>query len=405
MAPRERLFALEQFGIKLGLDNITRLLDALKHPERSWKSVHVAGTNGKGSVTAMIERGLRSAGHRTGRYTSPHLSEIEERIAIDGEPIDAATFDDVAAQVLATADTFETPPTFFEATTAMAFEIFRRQGVTVGVIEVGLGGRFDSTNVITPEVSVITSIALDHERHLGRTLGAIAFEKAGIIKPGVPVVIGSLPAEAMEVVREVAQSQRAAIISAGPEYSYGTLRLALLGRHQEGNARVAARTLEVCCERGIDVSVADIEVALTQVEWPARLEWIRVGADQQVLLDAAHNPAGAAALAAYIRDAGLGPVPMVIAIMRDKDVGGMLRELMPVASRIVATRAASARSLSAEDLCRAVREHDKSMPCEACANADEAVARALSHSNRVVVAGSIFLVGPIRARLSGKLSR
>ena len=168
MTPRERLFSLEQFGIKLGLESIHKILDALERPERAWPAVHIAGTNGKGSVTAMVEHGLRAAGHRTGRYTSPHLDRIEERIALDGVPVAPDVFDTVAADILAVVDrlresgTLEAIPTFFEVTTAMAFEIFRRTKVTVGVIEVGLGGRFDATNVLTPEVTAITSIAFDH---------------------------------------------------------------------------------------------------------------------------------------------------------------------------------------------------------------------------------------------------
>src|SRR5688572_15165100 len=180
MTSRERVFALEHFGIKLGLDNINHILDAQNRPERSWTAIHVGGTNGKGSVTAMVERGLRAAGHRTGRYTSPHLSDIEERIVIDGTPIARGAFDEIAAAVLTVVDRLagnsELPhlPTFFEVTTAMAFETFRRAGVSAAVIEVGLGGRYDATNVVMPALTAITSIAFDHERHLGNSLGQIA---------------------------------------------------------------------------------------------------------------------------------------------------------------------------------------------------------------------------------------
>ena len=212
MSPRERLFALEQFGIKLGLGNITALVEALNRPDRAFPIVHIAGTNGKGSVTAMVERGLRAAGHRTGRYTSPHLAQIEERVAIDGEPVDSETFNRVTSEVLEVVDrlrasgTLEQLPTFFEATTAMAFEVFRQRHVTAGVIEVGLGGRYDATNVVTPAVTAITSIAFDHERHLGSSLESIAFEKAGIIKAGVPVVVGPMAAEPRRVIDDVARA-------------------------------------------------------------------------------------------------------------------------------------------------------------------------------------------------------
>src|SRR5262245_25992827 len=342
MTPRERLFALEQFGIKLGLENIRKILDALNHPERAWPAVHIAGTNGKGSVTAMVELGCRNAGHHTGRYISPHLECIEERIAIDGRPVDAATFDAVAADVIAVIDqlrssgTLETLPTFFEATTAMAFEIFRRERVTVGVIEVGLGGRFDATNVLTPEVTAITSIAFDHERHLGNTISEIAFEKAGIIKPGVPVVVGELPAAAHNVVATEASKAKAPLFTAGAEHveapfvergratvvlrtpwgRYPPIRLGLNGAHQMGNAIVAARVLEICGECGLGTGPGDVAAGLAEVEWPVRLEWIQTAAKTLVLLDAAHNPAGAEALARYASDANVARLPVVLAVMK-----------------------------------------------------------------------------------------
>jgi dihydrofolate synthase/folylpolyglutamate synthase len=220
MTPLERLFALEQFGIKLGLDNLRAILAALGHPERAWRSIHIAGTNGKGSVVAMVERGLRASGLKTGRYISPHLDVIEERVAINGEAIDRQTFTATTAVVFAAVDeatragTLTVVPTFFEVSTAVAFEVFRRAGVDVAVVEVGLGGRFDATNVLAPEVTAITSIALDHERHLGATLSEIAFEKAGIAKPGTPLVIGRLPDEAARRIAAVAATVGAPLIDA-----------------------------------------------------------------------------------------------------------------------------------------------------------------------------------------------
>ncbi|MGH9175724.1 MAG: bifunctional folylpolyglutamate synthase/dihydrofolate synthase, partial [Vicinamibacterales bacterium] len=344
MTPRERLFALEHFGIKLGLDSIHQILDALDRPHGAWQAVHVAGTNGKGSVTAMIERGLRAAGHRTGRYTSPHLSHIEERIAIDGESIDAARFDETAAAVLAVVDrlrmtgAMQAWPTFFEVTTAMAFVLFRQYAVDTAVVEVGLGGRFDATNVLVPAVTAITSIALDHERHLGATLADIAFEKAGIIKHSIPVVVGQLPDDAREVVVAEAQLRGAPLVEAGlgivtrselrsgrasvvlrtPVAEYERVTLGLNGAHQVANAVVAARTLEVCRDRGIHTDSGDILTALSDVDWPARLEWLRLGADRYVLIDAAHNPAGAQALAEYLRCAQVAPLPVALAVMQDK---------------------------------------------------------------------------------------
>ena len=214
----DRLFALETFGIKLGLDNITSLCDALGHPERSFTSLHVAGTNGKGSVTAMAHAALRAAGVHSGRYTSPHLADLNERFVIDGRPVDTAALESVVDHVLACADRLRATgilpvqPTFFEATTAAAFELFRRANVEVGVIEVGLGGRFDATNVIAPIAGAITTIDFDHQQHLGDTLGAIAFEKAGIIKPGMTIVLGGLVREARDVIAQVARERGATLV-------------------------------------------------------------------------------------------------------------------------------------------------------------------------------------------------
>ena len=406
MTPRERLFALEQFGIKLGLDNIHTLLDALNHPERAYPTVHIAGTNGKGSVTAMVERGLRAAGHRTGRYTSPHLTDIEERIAIDGRPVDAATFDAVTGEVLALVDrlladrALEALPTFFEVTTAVAFEVFRRTQVSGAVIEVGLGGRFDATNVLTPAVSAITSIALDHERHLGSSIAQIAFEKAGIIKPGVPVVAGLMPPEACDVVARTAARLEAPLIWARPEEAGVPVDLGLAGAHQRENAAIAAAVLRLTTPMGRLVTNDHIISGLTDVNWPARLEWLRLPAGD-VLLDAAHNPAGAAALADYVV-AATGPLPLVCGVMKDKDVAAIVRALSPAASRYVATTALSPRALSAGELADRIREVVPAADVAAVGDPETAVIQTLHEDGYAVVAGSIFLVGPVRAHLCAR---
>lgn len=425
VTPLERLFSLERFGVKLGLDNIRAILDALGHPERAWRAVHIAGTNGKGSVAAMVERGLRAGGWRTGRYTSPHLHAIEERVAIDGRAIDAGTFAAVTADVLAVTDlarrtgALTVPPTFFEVSTAIAFEIFRRARVDAAVVEVGLGGRFDATNVLAPEVSAITSIAFDHERHLGHTLAAIAFEKAGIVRRGVPVVVGRLPEEAKTTVERVAAQQGAPVVHAHdgvsaaeandrgritlalrtPDRTYPPLRVALLGRHQAANAVVAVRILEAWSARVRPLSAEAIATGLTDCDWPGRLEWLQLPDGGRVLIDAAHNPAGAAALADYLRDAGVGPLPIVLAAMQDKDVRGIVSALAPLASIVVATTVPNARARSAEALAAAIVERSPETAVEVEASPDAALAHALAAAPRVVVAGSIFLIGPLRARL------
>jgi dihydrofolate synthase/folylpolyglutamate synthase len=404
MSPRERLFALEQFGIKLGLGNITALVQALNHPERAFPVVHVAGTNGKGSVTAMVERGLRAAGHRTGRYTSPHLTHIEERVAIDGQPIDAATFDRVAADVLDLIDrlraagTTEHLPTFFEATTAIAFEVFRRKEVTVGVIEVGLGGRYDATNVVTPLVTAITSIAFDHERHLGNSLAQIAFEKAGIIKAGVPVIVGGMPQEARRVIEEVARVAGAPVAE-GRERPGGTaVPLALQGAHQRGNAAVAAEVLRRCDDAGLVVRRDHIITALSDVEWPARVEWLRLPSGHDVLIDAAHNPAGAEALAVYAASV-MEPSPLVLGVMKDKDVDALAGAIAPAVSVFVVTEAPTPRALPAVLLAGRLRQLFPAVTVLEREQPEAALTLALESSPRAIAAGSIFLVGPLRERL------
>ena len=404
----DRLFALEKFGIKLGLDNIRALLAALGNPEQAWPSIHIGGTNGKGSVAAMVERALRASGLHTGRYTSPHLDRIEERVAIDGVPVDGATFDSVTGDVFAVVDelmrggTLTVTPTFFEVSTAVAFEIFRRQHVEVGVVEVGLGGRFDATNVLTPRIAAITSIALDHERHLGRTLPEIAFEKAGIAKPGVPLVVGHVPREAEARIAKVAAEVGAPIVDAHAtttDRKYPPLTLALPGRHQLENAAVAVAILEKWSAMVSHVSTDAIVTGLTSCEWPARLEWLRLPRGGEVLIDAAHNPAGAAALASYLQDTRSPKLPIVFAAMADKDVAGMIKALEPVASMFVATAVPHPRARPAGEMAAEIRKHAAPVHVIAAATPEAAVSRALEHAPKVVAAGSIYMVGPLRARL------
>ncbi len=427
MTIRERLFALEAFGIKLGLDGIRTLLAGIGRPERAFPSIHIAGTNGKGSVAAMVERGLRAAGHRTGLYTSPHLDRLEERVAIDGAPVDAAQFDEAAARVLDAVDRaladgrLSSTPTFFEVTTATAFDVFRTARVDAAVVEVGLGGRFDATNVITPAACAITSIALDHEHHLGATLAAIAREKGGIAKPGVPMVLGDLPAEAGTTIEQMAAAvgapvvARAAVARDGlrmdggtatvrfvtPVAEYPPIRLAMPGRHQVANAAVAVRLLEIASARGLAVDGDAIATGLREARWPARLEWLRVGAGE-LLVDAAHNPAGAAALASYLAETGFAPLPVVLAVMRDKDLDGIVEALAPVASRFVATTVEHPRAYRADDLGRLL-EHVTRVPVTAEPDRARAVEAALASvtagTPRAAAAGSIYFVGPLRARL------
>jgi dihydrofolate synthase / folylpolyglutamate synthase len=418
----ERLFSLEQFGIKLGLDNIRAILAALGNPERAYRSIHIGGTNGKGSVAAMVERGLRAAGLKTGRYTSPHLDRIEERVAINGVDVDPVLFESVTTDVFAAVDrakgdgTLTVMPTFFEVSTAVAFEIFRRHAIDVAIVEVGLGGRFDATNVLTPTISAITSIAFDHEKHLGRTLSDIAFEKAGIAKRGVPLVIGRLPREAEARITKVAREVEAPMFDAHAtttDRKYPPLTLALPGRHQLENAAVAVAILERWSLLVGHIPTDAIVTGLTACEWPGRLEWLRVpsafvgdasdgetGSDRELLIDAAHNPAGAAALASYLNDIDSNgqKLPIVFAAMADKDVPNMIAPLADVASAFFATTIPHSRARSADQLADEIRRLVK-VPVHGESSPDAAVARALSLSKRAVACGSIYMIGPLRARL------
>jgi dihydrofolate synthase/folylpolyglutamate synthase len=429
--PLDRLFALENFGIKLGLQNMQTLCAALGHPERSFASLHIAGTNGKGSVTAFVHRALRAQGIPAARYSSPHLVDLSERFVIGDTPVDAGILEQTADDVLGVVDrllangTLSVTPTFFEVTTSMAFEMFRRAGVEVAVIEVGLGGRFDATNVISPAVGAITTIGMDHEQHLGSTIAAIAREKAGIIKNGVPVVVGQLPPEALEVVHSVAnergsdvveshagvqadvsmQDGRARITLMTPEGNrYGPLTLSLRGAHQVANAIVVTRLLETARRQGISVSTRAIEEALSTTEWPARLEMLTLDNGRRVLIDAAHNPDGAEALAAYLRECHPEKPALVISVMRDKDVDQILATLLPVTSSVIATRAPSPRATPEGELARRIVDLQTELGCDVAvttiANPEAAVAAALERSPLVCVAGSIFLAGAVRDALN-----
>jgi dihydrofolate synthase/folylpolyglutamate synthase len=386
--------------------------------------LHVAGTNGKGSVTAMVHAALVAAGIRAARYTSPHLSHLAERFVIGRHRVEEPALFDAIETVLATADrlraagTLSVLPTFFEATTAVAFELFRRAGTAVAVIEVGLGGRFDATNVVQPAVGAITTIGFDHQQHLGHTLEAIAFEKAGIIKPGMTVVAGALPAPAAAVVRRASdergarlvwadegvradtemQDGRARVTITTDRHSYGPVSLALRGEHQVMNALVAVRMLEASAEAGVVVPRDAVECGLEKAEWPARLELFHLPNGQTILLDAAHNAEGAKALADYVSRWCHEPPPLVASIMRDKDIGEILRTLVPAMSTIFATAAPTPRALAPDQLAAAAA---RAGATDIVVEPDPIVAieRALERAAMVCVAGSIFLVGPIRDAL------
>jgi dihydrofolate synthase / folylpolyglutamate synthase len=424
MDAREYLFSLEKFGIKFGLANIRALALALGQPQNRFRSILIAGTNGKGSVTAMVDRALRAAGVSVARYTSPHLVNLEERFAINGEPVATAALVKAIEDVRTVIETLlakgglEAPPTFFEVTTAIAFELFGRAGVDIAVLEVGLGGRLDSTNIVDPVAAAVTSIDFDHEQYLGHTLAAIAAEKSGVIRRGIPVVVGPLQREARDVLVTACTSIGAHFIEADigvhlestvengrtslhittPVRDYGWVQLGLRGDHQVPNALVAVRLLEAI-ERIVPLTADAIRAGLHDVRWPGRLQMIDVPEGRRVLLDAAHNPAGAYALAAYLRQEFPEALPIVFGALRDKDAALMLRAILPVASRMVLTEPASERARPAEELAAIVRKLSPKTKIEIESNPRKALERAWADCPVACVAGSIFLVGAILGSL------
>jgi len=392
------LYALgnEIKSAKLGLERITAVLAALGNPERSYRVVHVAGTNGKGSTCAMIDAGLRAANVRTGLFTSPHLIEPTERIQIDGIPVSRADFErafNVVHEVAEKLD-LDCHPTYFETVTAMAFWLFREKKVETAVIEVGLGGRLDSTNVVHPVLTVITPIDFDHEAYLGHTIEAIASEKAGILKPGVPAVFARQRPEALKVLETWAAELhvpvthfedfeiRDLVIDARGSRFSGIVS-PLAGEHQVDNAITAALAL-----RALGVSTDGI----AEARWPGRIEHVSPNPD--IILDGAHNPAGARALAKYLeRFYGHRRIWMIYAAMRDKAIDEVAGILFPLASELVLTAPDTPRALRPEAMAEfAGRGHVEP-------KVEAAIAYARSHAAEedvIVITGSLFLVGEAR---------
>ena len=386
-------------------------------PERRYASLLVAGTNGKGSTVALAESILRASGLRTGRYTSPHLRFVEERIHIEGRPIPREELASAVSRVAEAAEgLFEgesdrSAPTYFEAMTAAAFLAFAERGVDVAVLEVGMGGRYDATNIAPADVSVIAPIGFDHERFLGSTLAAIAAEKAAIIKEGRPVVVGRLAPEALEVVRREAEARSAPLILAldgveirgeesargqrvwleTPSRDYGVLDLPLRGKHQLDNLALAVRAVE--CYSGF-LAVESVARGVAATEWPGRLQ--RIEGKPSLLLDAAHNVMATEALVRYLQSHPHPSRVLLFGVMKDKRVWEMLEELLPHVSYFVATRPEMSRARDPERLARFAKE--RGVPAEALRSPETALARArevAGPDGEVLVAGSIFLLGEV----------
>jgi dihydrofolate synthase / folylpolyglutamate synthase len=401
------LYGLQSQGVKLGLDGIRALLAILDHPERAFPIVLIGGTNGKGSVAAMVDAMLLASGRRSALYTSPHLVRPNERIRIAGEDIDAPALDRVLNVVRDACDRgladgrLEAQPSFFEVATAAALWAFRDRTCDAAVLEVGLGGRLDATNATEPLVSAIVTVHLDHVATLGGTLAAIAGEKAGIIRAGRALVSGVAKPEAVAVIRERCDALGASFIDGRSTPLPSGVRLSLDGAHQRDNARVAVVTFQEFA-RAIDLPVDPQAVrrGLETARWPGRLQL--VAGSPSILLDGAHNAAGAESLAAHLALRG-GPKPVLLfAAMADKDVAGILAPLASHVASVVATKPDVLRAAGAGELAAAARALGLPAGSETTPAHALAKARALAGpGGLVLVAGSLYLVGEVLALLDG----
>ncbi|MEI8139308.1 MAG: folylpolyglutamate synthase/dihydrofolate synthase family protein [bacterium] len=416
----ERLYALRTFGIKPGLDVTVSLLNRLGNPHHAFAAIHVAGTNGKGSVCAMLESVLRQAGLRVGLYTSPHLINFNERIQVNGEAINdeelAALFEDMEAHAAAVS-VAEREVTFFEFTTALAFEYFRRKGVQVAVVETGMGGRLDSTNVVMPLVSVITRIGLDHTAYLGTTLAAIAGEKAGIIKDGRPVICGATPDEAKTVIRATAGAKKSRLVEVedavavrrvsqnlmgqkvaitSGDIDYGTVPIKLLGKHQLENVATVVATLEVLADCSpLKIPIEVIRAGLAAAKWLGRLQVLVQ--DPPTILDGAHNPDGARALAVTLKDLlKKKKVGLIWGMCDDKDALGFAKAMGATVKRCWIVPINSERNADPRKLLQIAKTEGWETMTSPLPEAMELAKKwAQENEGAVCIAGSLFLAGEV----------
>jgi len=417
------LDVLAESGIKLGLDSMRRFLLTLGSPQNSVPAIHVAGSNGKGSTAAFLSSILVEAGYHVGLYTSPHLVNVEERIAIDQQPIAPDAFAAAATlvrsrveQAIAAGD-LDRPLTYFEFLTAMAFHVFQKQACEMQVVEVGLGGRLDATNTIDkPLLCIVTRIDLEHAEHLGSTLEAIAAEKAGIARPGTPVLTFERRPETLAALKAAVQKAGGTLMDVAKEFSasvdpignvtvrvgrstFHEMPVSLPGEHQVENLALALRAVEALNARGFSINQDQVQMGVGNTRWPGRLEVVRT--NPTVLLDGAHNPAGARALAAYLDTLGPeGKLYLVFGAMKDKDIDGLLAPILPHADKVFVTRATIDRAAEILPLEAAARKHHADVT--GVANAAEALDRALSlatPNDTVLVTGSLLLIGDVKRHL------
>jgi dihydrofolate synthase/folylpolyglutamate synthase len=410
------LYGLERFGMIFGLTQVEKILEAVGNPHQEVHSIHIGGTNGKGSTAAMMASILQKEGYRVGLYTSPHLIRFTERIKVNGKEIEK---EEVAGLTGWMRERIETasiadPFTFFDFTTAMALLHFQRKMVDLAVLEVGLGGRLDSTNVVDPLLSIVTNIAMDHEAQLGKTILKIAREKAGIIKKGRPFLTAATQPEVIRFFSKTCREKNAPFFRVGKDFRYfstqnedfhyeglhrklWSIRLHLKGSHQIVNAATALGTMEILEDLGYPVSTEAMLEGLREVEWPGRLELISTS--PRVVLDGAHNPAGALALKESLPKAfQYDRLILLVGMMKDKDFASVLRLLAPLADRLILTRPNSGRAAPPGLLKKALGRNGKK--AETIEDLKEAIGRGLSMTGQedlLCITGSLYTVGEARA--------
>ena len=428
------LYDSRMMGTKLGLNNIRFLLKALGNPHLSYSCVHVAGTNGKGSVSAMLTSMLTSAGYKTGLFTSPHLSSFRERIRIGAEYIPEQSVADILERIIEISEPMRTMedvtfPTFFEIVTALGARYFADSGVEIAVMETGMGGRLDATNAVEAAVSIITNIGMEHSVYLGDTIEKIAFEKGGIIKKNVPLITAEKNRVALGVIERIASEKNAPVIKVGAEVvfsdmksasgtletpmqsltvttknsTYSDLRIPLIGLHQAENCCMALAAVETLGATGFQVSSDAVESGLADTQWPGRFEI--VGSDPAVILDAACNPAAVEALSETLRNylPEGHKVVFVLGFLQDKDYASMCRELLSLAAEIVLTRPANSRAADPEAVVQSLEKDLDPGRTHITKTVPEAMEIAYNLAENwhgfVCVAGSNYLLGEARQKL------
>ena len=410
--PLERIYGLKSVDIRLGLDPVSRLLDRLHNPYNSYETILIGGTNGKGSIAAMVASILACGGFRVGLYTSPHLIDIRERIKVNQRMI---ALDEMMELIEEVQERMTESVTYFEFLTAVAFLYFCRKGVDIAVVEVGMGGRLDATNVVTPLVSAISNISFDHEEHLGRSLGNISREKGGIIKDGGVCITAVTQKSVIRVLEDICRERGAALFKVGGKikvkelgngfFSYKGIRkrherlmCPLKGRHQIENAAVALGVIEAAAMKGFSVNDEDVFAGIRDVQWPGRLEILQQA--PMVVVDGAHNAAGVSALAKALKNEfSYTRLILIFGVLNDKDYRSMLKKLFPLADRLIITKPDTVRAMPPQEIAAVAQKWQDNDRIELAESPQEALKRALSIAgldDMICVTGSLYLVGEIK---------